>query len=89
MSMGRRLGDFLRDTRSAKGLTQDECAKSIKVSRQTWISWERGAVPAAVNLLDLAAWSGVTVDDLVRMCVDRPDQTRNGDGSDEPDAGGV
>jgi len=87
MSNGRRLGDFLRDVRVERHLTQDECAKTIRVSRQTWNGWERGVTPAAVNLLDLASWSGVTVDELVRMCVDRPESACNGDGSGEPVGG--
>jgi transcriptional regulator with XRE-family HTH domain len=87
MSNGRGLGDFIRELRTDRKLTQDECAKLIRVSRQTWMGWERGVVPAAVNLLDLAAWSGRTVDDLVRMCVDRPDDAPTSNGSGDPEGG--
>jgi transcriptional regulator with XRE-family HTH domain len=72
MIVGRRLGEFLRTLRTERKLTQNQCAKQIKVSRLTWMGWERGVVPAAVNLLDLAAWSGRTVDELVRLCCDQP-----------------
>lgn len=72
MQTGRRLADFLRAVRTKRGLTQDQCAKLLKVSRLTWIGWERGVVPHSVNLLDLAQWCEVTVDELVRLCCEQP-----------------
>jgi transcriptional regulator with XRE-family HTH domain len=79
MIKGRRLGDFLRELRSARGLTQDQCARQIKVSRLTWMGWERGVVPHTDNLIDLSSWCEVTVDELVRLCCDQePGQAAGG-----------
>ena len=40
-----RLADNLKLLRQRKGLTQDEVAKAVGVTRKTYASWERGVAP--------------------------------------------
>ena len=51
--------------RKNKGLTQDELAKAIGVSRQAVYKWESGAsYPEAPKLLEIKALFGISLDDL-------------------------
>ncbi|WP_212723042.1 helix-turn-helix transcriptional regulator [Nocardioides jishulii] len=61
------LGQKIRAGRTAAGLTQQEMAEKLSVSRQAVTKWEadRG-IPDVVNLQALAALFGITVDDLLR-----------------------
>lgn len=53
----------LRQMRKRAGLTQEQLAADLGVTRQTVISWEAGAaIPAGVNLLEaMCARFGCTV----------------------------
>ena len=60
------LGENLQGLRRAKGLSQDEVAQKLFVSRQTISKWELDkAEPGVENLKALADLYGVTVDQLV------------------------
>lgn len=60
------LGENLQRLRRAKGLSQDEVARSLYLSRQSVSKWENDqAEPGVENLKVLARLYGVTVDDLV------------------------
>lgn len=51
--------------RKNKGLTQDEFAKAVGVSRQAVYKWENGnSYPEAPKLLEIKALFGISLDDL-------------------------
>lgn len=60
------LGENLQRLRKARGLSQDEVAEKLFLTRQSVSKWENdGAEPGIENLKALARLYGVTVDDLV------------------------
>ena len=60
------LPENIARTRRAAGLTQEELAAQVGVSRQTVSDWERGdATPDLSNAARIAQVLGVTVDSLV------------------------
>lgn len=60
------LSDNLQRLRKAKGLSQDEVAQKLYLTRQSISKWENGQTePGVENLKALARLYGVTVDVLV------------------------
>ena len=60
------FADKLTELRSARGLSQEQLAEAIGVTRQAVSRWERGAnLPDAVSLTRLAGLFGVTAEWLV------------------------
>ena len=60
------LGENLQKLRREKGLSQEEVAQTLFVSRQTISKWETGkAEPGAANLKALAGLYGVTLEQLM------------------------
>ena len=60
------LGENLQRLRKARGLSQDEVAEKLFLTRQSVSKWENdGAEPGVENLKALASLYGVTVDALV------------------------
>lgn len=60
------LGENLQRMCRAKGLSQDEVARKLYLSRQSVSKWENcGAEPGVENLKALSRLYGVTVDELV------------------------
>ena len=60
------LGENLQRLRAAKGLSQEEVARQLYVSRQSVSKWEHDAAePGAENLKTLARLYGVTLDQLL------------------------
>ena len=63
-NIGKRLSEF----RKRKGLSQEEVASKLNVSRQSVINWENGdATPSIYYLKDLSNLYGVSIDDLVNV----------------------
>ncbi len=61
-----RTGDRLSDLRKKYGLSQEELAEKIDVSRQSISKWERGeASPNSNNLIAMSKLYGVTLDELL------------------------
>ena len=61
------VGSSIRQLRQQCGLTQEELAKTLYVSRQTISSWESNrSTPDAQSLVMMSALFGVSVDSLVR-----------------------
>lgn len=60
------LGENLQRLRKEKGLSQEDVAQKLFVSRQSVSKWENGnAEPGVDNLKALAGLYGVTLDELV------------------------
>lgn len=56
----------LQQMRKNKGLTQEELAEILHVSRTAVSKWESGrGMPSIDSLKDIAAFFGVTIDDLI------------------------
>ena len=61
------FSEKIRDLRKKTGLSQEEFAEKLDVSRQAVSKWELGtAVPTADKLVDIADFFGVSVDFLMR-----------------------
>lgn len=62
MELYKRLAELRRE----RGLTQDELAEEVGVSRQTVSKWERGLIsPSGASLIALGQVYGISVDELV------------------------
>ena len=60
------FGDNLYSLRKSKGISQDEFAENLGVSRQAVSKWERNeAYPDTENLIAIAKFFNVTIDDLI------------------------
>ena len=65
-TVGRSLAEKLKETRLARGMTQEFVAESLGISRQAVSKWETGAAdPSTGNLLALAKLYGVSAADLL------------------------
>lgn len=61
------LSEKIRELRRRAGLSQEELAEKLNVSRQAISKWELGtAVPTADKLVDIADFFGVSLDFLMR-----------------------
>ncbi len=61
------MGEKIRGLRKRLGLSQEELAEKLGVSRQAVSKWETGSdIPAAAKLKEIADFFGVTVDSLLR-----------------------
>lgn len=59
------LKERLAALRRERGLTQDELAQAVGVTRQAVSKWERGVIaPSTVNLVALGQFYGVPLDEL-------------------------
>ena len=78
----------LKPLRKQNGLTQEQIAEKLGVSRQTIAKWERGeCLPDLENVIALADIYEVTVDSLVRNVVSG--SGKNGKGEDKKHMFGV
>ena len=61
-----KLSERLYTLRKARGLTQEELAEALGVSRQAVSKWESGAaMPDTEKLISLSKYFGVTIDSLI------------------------
>lgn len=61
------IGKRLKEKRLEAGLSQDELAAALDVSRQTISAWENGrAVPDIASILKLSDFYGVSTDELLK-----------------------
>jgi len=59
------LPAFIRRTRTARGLNQEELAEKLGVGQGSVSKWESGKErPGVANLRAIAGWAGVSVDEL-------------------------
>ena len=73
------LGNFISQRRKNMGLTQEQLAEKVNVSKSAIAKWEtNGGIPDRDNLYKLSEVMDVTVDELHRII-------RNNGGSGEQD----
>lgn len=61
------FSDKLQIIRKSKGITQEELAEKLSVSRQAVAKWESGmAYPDILNLIQLSELFHITIDYLVK-----------------------
>lgn len=83
------LGENLQNLRKEAGLSQEQVAQQLFVSRQTVSKWENNlAEPGVENLKALARLYGVTLDWLVGMEPPPPSQPETAQAEPEPTADG-
>lgn len=59
------MGDRIRETRKAKGLSQETVAAALGVSRQAVTRWESGqSSPSTANLIELSKLFGIPIGQL-------------------------
>jgi len=64
--MNKNLASYLKDLRTGKGITQEEAAQELFVSRQAISSWERGiSIPDIGLLTSIAEFYNVDVSTLI------------------------
>lgn len=63
----KKIGEFLKNLRKAKGLTQQAVADELYVNSKTISKWENGdSIPDISIILNVAAFYGVTVDEILK-----------------------
>ena len=64
------LNERLAQLRKEHGLSQNDLADQLKVSRQAVSRWEQGlAMPSSDNLIYLSKLYGITLDELIYPCL--------------------
>jgi len=73
------LGEKLQRLRKARGMTQEQLAEKVGVSRQSLSGWENDtALPDTANVIALADLFGVTTDYLLREDAPQPARSEAG-----------
>lgn len=73
---GMEVGGRIRELRAERGMSQDDLAAKVYVSRQTISSWENGKTyPDVQSLLLLSRIFGATVDSLIKGDVEAMNET--------------
>ena len=73
---GMEIGGRIRELRTAHGMSQDDLAARVYVSRQTISSWENGKTyPDVQSLLLLSEIFGASVDSLIKGDVETMNET--------------
>ena len=61
------ISEKLKEARQSTGMTQDQIAEKIMVSRVTVSNWENGkSLPDIVSLISLSDLYGISLDELVK-----------------------
>lgn len=72
------FGEKLQTLRKAKGMSQEQLAERIEVSRQAVSKWELDeSLPDINNILRLSEMFGVSTDFLLRDTIDPPEELSN------------
>lgn len=61
------IGKKLKEARVNSGLTQEDVADKVRVTRQTMSNWENErSYPDIINIIELSTLYGVTLDELLK-----------------------
>lgn len=61
------LGERIREERRKRGLTQEELAEILNVSRQAIAKWESGrGIPDMANLITISDEFGISLDEMIK-----------------------
>jgi len=61
------FSEWFRKQREAKGQTQGQTAKVLRLSSPTISRWESGTEPRASHLIRVQRWGGIKAERLLRM----------------------
>lgn len=62
-----RIGEKLKNFRLSAGMTQEQIAEEINVSRQTISNWENGkSLPDVISLIKISDLYQISLDDLLK-----------------------
>ncbi len=65
--MSIKQGEYLKNLRNGKGISQDALGEALGISRQSVSKWEQGnSTPDIDNIGKLAEFYGVSIDSLVK-----------------------
>lgn len=79
------MGKLIADLRKQRGFTQRQLADQLHLSDKTISKWESGAgSPDLSNLTVLAEALGISVDELLKGRLNRPEAVINEDLSEDP-----
>ena len=68
------IGSKLKELRKSHNLMQVDIAASIDIKQATYSQYETGKrIPSAVVLFKIASFYGISVDDLLKLCIDHDD----------------
>ena len=60
------LGEKIIELRKKKGLTQENLAEQLNISRQTLLNWEKNnTIPDILQAKNIAKFSNISLDDLL------------------------
>lgn len=80
MEIGMEIGQRIKEYRAALGMTQEELADRLYISRQTVSNWENGrSYPDIHSLVMLSELFGVTLDTLVKGDIEKMKEHVNAD----------
>ena len=61
------IGEKLKSSRLNAGMTQEQIAEKINVSRQTISNWENGkSLPDVISLIEISDLYQISLDDLLK-----------------------
>ncbi|MDE5779965.1 MAG: helix-turn-helix domain-containing protein [Lachnospiraceae bacterium] len=61
------IGEKLKNFRMSAGMTQEQIAEEINVSRQTISNWENGkSLPDVISLIKISDFYQISLDDLLK-----------------------
>ena len=65
--MSIKQGEYLKNLRNGKGISQDALGEALGISRQSVSKWEQGnSTPDIDNIGKLAEFYGVSIDSIVK-----------------------
>ena len=67
------FSEKLQNLRKANGLSQEQLAEKLNVSRQAVSKWETGAMPDMDNMIKLCRFFDCSLDYLMKDEIERPD----------------
>lgn len=72
------LNENIKKLRKQKGLTQEQLAEKLNITRQSVAKWEKGeSIPDIYSIMGLSEIFNITIDEIVRYLLDK--QIKNND----------
>ena len=63
---GSNVGEYIKELRKEKNISQSELAEKLHISRQTISKWELGkSLPDSIMMKDLSKFFNVSIDEII------------------------